>query len=278
MPSWIANARLAGELSSRAAVGLEGGRIVALESQPPPGIAVLDARGAILVPAFSDAHVHLALAADSAAQARALLDGGVAAVLDLGAPERALLGFRGLEPLQVAFAGPLLTAPRGYPTQGWGADGYGIEIATEAEARGAVARVLALGARMVKLAFDARLPVLGRAVASAAVGEAHRLGLPVAAHALEAEMVREAVAAGVDVLAHAPSGTLPADLAKEIGARKLRVISTLHAYRGDGVENLRRLREAGAVVVYGTDLGNEGTAPGIDAEELSFLAAAGLGF
>src|SRR5947209_85515 len=212
MPWWIANARLAGDLSKRAAVAVDGGRIVAIEPRPAAGDPLLDARGAIVVPAFSDAHVHLALAADGGAQARAILDRGVAAVLDLGAPERALAALPGLAPLQVAFSGPLLTAPRGYPTQSWGADGYGYEVATEREARRAVARVSALGAHLVKVVFDARFPLLGRAVARAAVDEAHRQGLPVAAHALEGEMVREALAAGVDVLAHAPSDALPADV------------------------------------------------------------------
>jgi imidazolonepropionase-like amidohydrolase len=80
----------------------------------------------------------------------------------------------------------------------------------------------------------------------------------------------------VDVLAHAPGGALPDDLVREIGARRLRVISTLHAYGGEGIENLRRLRKAGAIVAYGTDLGNEGISPGIDAEELSLLSAAGF--
>jgi imidazolonepropionase-like amidohydrolase len=181
-------------------------------------------------------------------------------------------------PLQVAFAGPLFTAPRGYPTQSWGADGYGLEIASENEARKAVALVAALGARFVKLALDGRFPVLDAATARAAADEAHRRGLLVAAHALEMDLVRLAVEVGADVLAHAPSGALPGDLVREIGARRLRVISTLHAYGGEGVENLRRLREAGAIVAYGTDLGNEGTSPCIDAEELSLLSAAGLSF
>jgi imidazolonepropionase-like amidohydrolase len=36
------------------------------------------------------------------------------------------------------------------------------------------------------------------------------------------------------------------------------------------------LRDAGARVAYGTDLGNENTAPGIDARELALLEAAGI--
>jgi imidazolonepropionase-like amidohydrolase len=41
------------------------------------------------------------------------------------------------------------------------------------------------------------------------------------------------------------------------------------------VDNLRRLRAAGAVVLYGTDFGNTRTA-GIDPDELSLLRSAGL--
>jgi imidazolonepropionase-like amidohydrolase len=268
--SWIASARVA--------VAIDGPRIVEVAGQAARGATVFDVAGQMLVPAFSDAHVHLAIAGDPRADAEALVRSGVAAVLDLGAPERTLPTLRDLLPLQVALAGPLLTAPRGYPTQTWGADGYGLEIASEEEASDAVARVAALGASIVKLALDGRFPVLDQAVARRAVEEAHRRHLLVAAHALEPHLVRLAVDAGVDVLAHAPVGALPDDLVREIGTRRLRVISTLHAYGGEGVENLRRLREAGAIVAYGTDLGNEGTSPGIDAEELSLLAAAGLSF
>src|SRR5438105_3727601 len=132
------------------------------------------------------------------------------------------------------------------------------------------------GARFVKLAFDARYPVLDAQVARIAADEAHRLGLAVAAHALDAEAVRRALEAGADVLAHAPVERLPDELVREIGARW--IISTLRAFGGGeaALDNLRRLRAAGARVVYGTDLGNEGTVPGIDAGELSLLLQAGL--
>jgi imidazolonepropionase-like amidohydrolase len=276
--SWVANAHIAGQAAGRVAIALDGSHIVEIASQPPRGAHGYDASGQLLVRAFTDAHVHLAIAADARAQSDALMRGGVCAVLDLGAPENVVPRFREYAPLQVAFAGPLLTAPRGYPTQTWGADGYGLEIASEQDARRAVARLAALGARVVKLVFDGRFPVLDGAVARAAAEEAHRRRLLVAGHAPDPGLVRRAIDAGVDVLAHAPTGKLADDLVREIGARRLRVVSTLHAYGGEGVDNLRRLREAGAIVVYGTDLGNEGTSPGIDAEELSLLASAGLSF
>jgi imidazolonepropionase-like amidohydrolase len=64
----------------------------------------------------------------------------------------------------------------------------------------------------------------------------------------------------------------------ESAQQKLFVISTPKPFGGrkDAVENVRRLRAAGARILYGTDLGNEGTAPGVDAGELGLLAQAGL--
>jgi imidazolonepropionase-like amidohydrolase len=222
----------------------------------------------LLVPAFLDAHVHLAVAGEVQEE---LLHSGVAAVLDLGAPLGAL-PFAGSR-LQVVFAGPMLTAPRGYPTQSWGANGFGAELVSASEAREAVARVAALGARFVKLAFDPRYPLLDVETARAAADEAHRRGLLVAAHALEADSVRRAALAGCDVLAHTPREELPKDLLKSL--RGLYVISTLRAFQV-APERLRALHEAGMRVAYGTDLGNEGTSPRIEQAELDLLAQAGV--
>ena len=53
------------------------------------------------------------------------------------------------------------------------------------------------------------------------------------------------------------------------------VISTLHAFKVPPAR-LKALRYAGARVAYGTDLGNAGIKPGIDARELALLAEAGV--
>jgi len=272
---WIAGGRLLGE-SRATALHLKAGRIVGRAAAPPRGAQVLVASGLNLAPAVLDAHVHLSLAGDVRQVAQDELNRGVVAVLDLGQPERLLQLLPGLAPLRVRFAGPLLTAPKGYPTQSWGADGYGLELATAQEARAAVARLASLGARFIKLAFDPRFAELSAEVARAAADEAHARGLLVAAHALEKDAVEAALAAGVDVLAHAPKAELPRALLEEIGARKLFVLSTLHAYDALGVANVRALHRAGARIVYGTDLGNANTEAGIDPVELELLALAGL--
>jgi imidazolonepropionase-like amidohydrolase len=274
---WIAGGRLLDAHGTRsAALAIQAGRIAGEAPSAPAGEKTIDASGLLLLPAFADAHVHLSVAGDVVDVAAAELRGGVAAVLDLGEPERTLPLFA--PPLRIQFAGPLLTAPRGYPTQSWGANGYGLELAAPAEARAAVQRLARAGARFVKLAFDRRFPLLDDEVARSAAQEAHRLGLRVAAHALDADSVHRALAAGADVLAHTPVEPLPDELVREAAGRKAWVISTLHAFGGGAaaLENLRRLRSAGVRVAYGTDLGNEGTAPGIDAKELALLQKAGL--
>src|SRR5207249_6999813 len=83
---------------------------------------------------------------------------------------------------------------------------------------------------------------------------------------------------GADVLAHTPVEPLPDDLVQQAAARHVWLVSTLHAFGGTSaaLDNLRRLRAAGVRVAYGTDLGNQGTAPGIDANELALLGKTGF--
>lgn len=269
---WIAGGQIADPRPREGALRIEGAFITGRSPRLTVKLPHLNARGLMLAPAIIDAHVHLSVAGDVALIEREELRRGVAGVLDLGAPERTM-GMLDRRPLRVRFAGPLLTAPGGYPTQTWGKDGQGLELSTPEEARAAVGRLSAVGARFVKLAFDPRHPVLAPEVAAAAAGEAHKLGLRVAAHALEADSVRRALEAGADVLAHTPRDPLPADLLERMKGKW--VISTLHAF-GVLPARLAALREAGARIAYGTDLGNQNTQPGIDARELALLIEAGV--
>lgn len=269
---WIDNCQVADPKPREGALRVEGQFITGRTSRLAVKVPVLDAHGLTIVPAFVDAHVHLSVAGDVNLIAREELRRGLAGVIDLGEPE-ALLPALDLRPLRVRFSGPLFTAPGGYPTQTWGKDGYGLPLSTADEARAAVGRLAARQARFVKLAFDPRGPMLRPEVARAAADEAHRLGLKVAAHALDVESVRLALDAGADVLAHTPREKLPADLLERMKGKW--VISTLWAF-GVAPERLAALREAGARIAYGTDLGNEKSGPGIDARELSLLEAAGV--
>ena len=226
-----------------------------------------DLGGRYVASSFADSHVHLAYVSDGA---EALADNGVAAAVDLAAPIGSVTS--GL-PISTVWAGPMVTADGGYPTRSWGSNGYGTECSGADEARQAVRDHHAAGARVIKVPLQE--PLLSDEALRAIADEAHGLGLLVATHALTDEMAAKGAAVGFDVLAHTPTQAL-SDATVQAWSDKA-VISTLRAFGGSDVtvDNLRRLHDAGATVLYGTDLGNTRTAA-IDPYELALLADAGL--
>jgi imidazolonepropionase-like amidohydrolase len=271
-------------------VGADG-RVAALgpvAAVPVPGdVRLLGGPDCWIGPGVVDAHVHLAFGT-----AEEALRGGVVAVRDLGAPRGDALrwrtGHRSPPPGRpyIGVAGPILTAPGGYPSRSWGADGFAAFVANPAGARQAVRHLAGDGVDLVKIALepgaDDQWPVPAPAVVRAAVDAAHDAGLRVVAHALTAEMVGRAVDAGVDELAHTPVERLPEPLVDRIAAAGIWVASTLQTFFTAGVgrpaaANAAALHRAGVPLVYGTDLGNAGTRPGVDPRELDRLADAGLG-
>lgn len=219
-----------------------------------------------LWPPIIDSHVHLAIWPVANELART----GVAAVVDLAAPERALST---RAPIRVIAAGPMLTSPDGYPLDSWGSDGYGIGCADEASVRAAIDRLAAAGTRVVKLAVDDN--GLDPALVPIAIDVAHAKQMKVAVHALSNASAARAAAADADILAHTPVEPLSDDTIQRWRGKA--VISTLAAFGGSdaAIENLRRLRAGGVTVLYGTDLGNLRDA-GPSAAELQLLARAGL--
>lgn len=251
----------------------------------PNDLPVLGGAGCWVGPGVIDAHVHLAFGGPEQA-----LPAGVVGVRDLGAPREHALAWRtgaGRPPAgmpRVAVAGRIVTAPGGYPSHSWGAHGFAV-FAGSAEAAATVVRDLAAdGVDLVKIALEpgAGWPVPQPPVVRAVVDTAHRLGLPVAAHALTAEMVSRALDAGVDELVHTPVQRLAEPMVDRIAAAGVPVVSTLQTFFSGGqgraaAANAADLHAAGVPLVYGTDLGNAGTRPGVDPRELDRLADAGLG-
>lgn len=266
------NARLPGGESI--VLEVDGGLVVSVSSEPPADLAVIDLEGKTVVPGFIDSHVHLAFqyGVDDVGQgAQRLMSGGVVGAVDLAAPLEALAGFDGEQWLA---AGPMITAELGYPTQGWGANGYGMEVSGPQAATDAVNMIADLGAKLIKVPVD-QGPALSDDELLAIVTRAHERGLLVAAHALGDVEAARAAAVGADILAHTPVEPL-SDATIEAW-RGRAVISTLRAFgsRETSIENLRQLHAADATVLYGTDLGNL-RIEGIDAGELLLLAQAGL--
>ena len=248
-------------------VTVDGATVEAL-GNADGALAQVDVSGRYLVPAFIDSHVHLAYYP----VAEQLLARGVVAAVDLAAPLDAFSLDAG--PLTLLASGPMVTAKGGYPTLSWGRDGYGLEVGTVAETEAAVDELAREGAALIKTPFTAE-PTLDDELAAAVVTRSHGRGLKVAAHALGASDAERAARADVDLLAHTPVEPL---LASTLAAfSRKAVVSTLGAFGGSAaaVENLRALREAGATVLYGTDLGNSRDA-GIQASEIQLLLTAGL--
>lgn len=244
--------------------------IGAIETTPEE--VTIAAEGRWIVPAGIDSHVHL----DYLRAPLPMAAGGIAVAVDLAAPiavfeERKAGEFA---PLELLVAGPMLAAPGGYPTQGWGSGGFGVECANTEEALAAVDDLADRGASLIKISLESG-PRLSDETIAAVVTRAHERDLRVLAHALGDADAAAAAAFGVDGLAHTPLEPLsPATIAALDG---LAVISTLHAF-GSGeaaMSNLGALHDAGATILYGTDFGNSVTA-GIDPIELMSMLAAGL--
>lgn len=253
-------ARIAG--AEVASVTLRGDRIAAVGEGEEAGVAY-DLTGRWLAPAFIDAHVHLAYypAGDDLAR------GGVAGAVDWAAPLKSM----GDRPIRVAWAGPIITAIEGYPTQGWGRNGYGLEVADASAGRAAVAQVQAAGASVVKVSVGAGGPDLSDEALAAIVAEAHTRGMLVGVHALSDSDARRAAGAGCDILVHAPVAALSKETVQAWAGKA--VIPTISAF--GGVDSTRQLREAGATVLYGTDFGNT-RALGVSPREIEGMLDAGM--
>ncbi len=241
----------------------------------------------VLLPGLVDHHVHTELV-----EYTALPSSGITTVVDLGAvatrvfrlvAESHLPAFEGP---RVLAAGPLLTAPGGYPTdREWAPNGMAWEIDSPEAAARAVCALAPHRPVTVKVALNSESgPVLDDETLGALVATAHAIGLTVTAHTEGIGQTARAVAADVDLLAHTPwSERLDDELLARM-ARQVAVISTLdiHGRGADtpqqaaAVRNLRRFHELGGCVRYGTDLGNGPLPLGVNGRELDALRAAEL--
>lgn len=250
----------------------------------PAGVVELPG---VLLPGFTDHHVHLQLLpADARTR---LLAGGLSRIIDLGGDPDTLAALAEPDPFGVAveFAGAFLTAPGGYPSdRAWAPAGAVREVASADDAELAVAEQVAAGASRIKIALHADAgAVWNDALLAEVVAEGHAAGLPVVAHVEGLGQAARAIVAGVDVLAHTPfSDVLPEELIARAVEQGQRWVSTLAihdaienpAERAAALANVRAFRAAGGEVLYGSDLGNGEQPLGVHPDELAALAEAGL--
>ena len=211
--------------------------------------------------------------------ARTALRGGVTTVRDLGDRDYLSLGLRGRPDLPtVVAAGPPITTPGGHchflggatsPT----AEAVRAAVRERADRGVDIVKIMASGGGLTPGSHQ-HLAQFPPGVLRAAVDESHRLGLPVTAHAHAVTAIADAVAAGVDGLEHVSFWTedgadAPERLIQAIARRRVTAGLTIGLVPKPGlapppavtarmpriIANTRRLYEAGAAMVAGTDAG-----------------------
>jgi len=286
-------------LHERAAVLIENGRVIALGPRDdviPADAELIDIGDATLLPGFIELHAHLIFAGVPGDD---VLHHGITTVRDLGGPFSASKagGPRLLS------TGPIIAAPGAYPAVLMGEEGLVRTVTDASSARAAVDELAAGGAVAIKVALEPggesgapwcrhdemhlapiahhagpkpRWPMLDRDTLDAIVERAHGHGLKVVAHVGEPRGARLALDAGIDEWAHVPCAALDADLIADAGRHALPIVGTLDTLSGcaDAGANAVRLAAAGAVLLYGAEIGHRDVPRGIDAEELARLAAA----
>src|SRR4051794_3167617 len=186
-------------------------------------------RSGTLLAGVVDRHVHLGLIDGARSAASPVVE-----VHDLGWIPEVARGWRRAPHTGgvIRIAGPVLTAPGGYPLgHSWAPDAMVRQLGAPEDARAAVADGVAHDHDLVKVALHAGQGRFDDAVLEAVVTAAHEAGLPVGAHAEGPGQAERALEAGIDVLVHVPwTEALPDRLVAAM-ARRTTWISTLAIHR-----------------------------------------------
>jgi imidazolonepropionase-like amidohydrolase len=257
------------------AVAIRGATVVAVGLRGDVDVdaaRTIELDDATLLPGFVDLHVH------GLGQGQILSP--VTTVRDVGSRDSSLPHpppVRG-EP-RVLLAGPLITAPGGYPIPVHGSVVAHV-VRSPREARAYVRSLAERGAAVVKVSLEFAFRVVPFETLRAIVAEAHEHGLRVTAHVGDSRGARMALRGGVDDLSHMSCEVDP-PLMRELAAAEIEIVPTLHVLDGFGcgapaLENATVFAAAGGTLLYGTDYGNAGIPTGLDVVELQRLAEAGL--
>ena len=305
-------------------VVIRDGRIVAVGTtgalKVPAGASVIDARGKVVTAGFWNSHVHILthdlLHADQrpAAELSHSLEQmltrwgfttvfDIASVLDNTTVVRDRIRRGEVTGPDILTVGDPFYPPHGVPSyiRQFYADEHIVpaEVSSTPQAVARVRSQVARGADGVKLftgaivGGDLGVLPMDAGLATALVGEAHKLGKPVFAHPSNAKGLQVAIDSGVDILAHtAPMmGPWKPQTVREVLAHHMALIPTLTLFEveakkfGESAEEsandmaaarqqVQAYHAAGGDILFGTDVGY--TDAFDTAEEFRQMAKAGL--
>lgn len=199
---------------------------VAGEYALPPAGRIIDAEGLTIMPGLIDGHVHLGGSAGGHVSAQefgggrlehdlaAYLFCGVTTIRSLGDSPAMIFGLKRLQARgelapAILAAGPVFTAPAGYPLNAAHLTASTLvrQVTTTADAQAQVRELAAAGADVIKVIYDGGsvkhpVPRLAPEVLTAIIIAAHHLHLPVAVHTGTCREVQEAAQAGADGVEH----------------------------------------------------------------------------
>ena len=281
-----------GRLIDKATVVIRGARILAAGSSSsivvPAEATRIDLPETTLLPGLIDAHVHLTLAGQPAANARATLAAGFTTVQDLGAVTYANLDLRDAinagrtEGPRVIASGPWLGISGGICDFNGigirGADAFRKRVREDVERGADLIKVCVTGWLADAVNNPARYEISDDEL-TAAITEARSLGRRVAVHALSEGGIAAAVRGGADLVVH--GGFPSAETITVMKERTIQQLPTLFSLSsGKPAEvsvlqaHMSKAIAAGLPVAFGTDAG---VIPhGANAQEFEYLASIGL--
>lgn len=265
-----------------AALVIREQRVVAVgpraETEIPVDARVINLPETTLLPGFINAHVHNT---HQEYTRKTWAREGVTTVRDLGArydgsyfPARDRLN-QDPENARALIAGPLVTVPGGYPIV---PNGFPSLVVTTPEvARHSIARLIDLGADVIKITMESTVgPILSPETAAAIVETAHERGIPVSVHVTRLRDLECALDAGVDDIAHMVQERVPDAVIERMVEAGVTWVPTLEPFHGHDSGNLRRFIDAGGVVAMGNDSGYLNLKLGMPMPELEHMHAAGM--
>ncbi len=288
VPLAVLNGRLfdgsGGPLVENAVVVIRGDRVVAAgpaaEVEIPEDARRIDAGGGLIMPGVIDNHVHLNLLLEKEKDPLTRwLRAGVTTLVDCGSPRggvarlRARAARASRRAPRLLVAGPIFTAPKGYPalpgeTEG---DALAERVTSPEEAERKVDRLLGVEkADLVKVAIETGFssdyndpggwPVPGRPVLAALARAAHRNGRTIRAHVTQPGELEAALETGFDATAHTPISDVPEALLVRAARAGMIFTTTANLWAEDPAataaaqRNLTRYVRLGGRIALGTDV------------------------